>query len=294
MDLAKMRRENKDLKHEIETLKTKVTLKDREMEDLQTRLDKKEAMDNRLKERDLNVFHKSFGKNPTDAYDNKVLSVVKVYESQKVKLEEENRGLRAELEELREKYKGQETEKTTLKREYSQVNEKFTKDYLNKVTELETDNQNLQKDNEQLRSYIEKLTNDIKAMRDENLEVIKKYHDLRMRYNASNPDGVTPNKSDSKSNYNDHTPPSDTVRFNNTASGNKKHFHDTKSTTSPPVAEENFASFKPYAELHELNLVECRRILSEILEMYCIKSPSQIIPSMKKTEKVMQAVRKCY
>jgi len=256
LEVAKVNRENKTLKGEIDSLKTKLLLKDKEIDDLKTRLEKKETLDNKLKERDLNIFQKNFGKNAVEnGYDNKVLSVVKVYENQKTKLEEENKTLRTELENLRGRVKEQESEKVTLKRDYSQVSEKVTKDFLNKVTELENENANLDKENETLRSYIEKLNNEVNTLKEESREIRKKYDDLRLRYSAL--EGVTPDKNTSRPELE-----SDTVRFNKSGSNSKRHFQESKMTT--PLMEENFSSFKPFAELHELNLVECRRILNEV------------------------------
>src|SRR5687767_8997356 len=102
LDLAKVNRLVKDLKSENQFLQNKVAMQDKELEDFRAKLDTRGGFEARLQERDLNIHPTKTGRsgNTLGSFDAKTLSMLKMVEAQKEKLEEENNALYKELQTL--------------------------------------------------------------------------------------------------------------------------------------------------------------------------------------------------
>ena len=130
MEVVKFNREKKELKHEIEQLQTKLILKERDVDDLKLRLDAKNTLEQRTNDRDFNLYQKNFGKQPNSAYDNKVVSLLKINENQKEILQQENQSLKLELETLIQKIRHLESESGTVKKDSYYDNERIQKEFI--------------------------------------------------------------------------------------------------------------------------------------------------------------------
>jgi hypothetical protein len=254
LELTKCNKQNRELKQDLQQLQSKLILKDKEVEDLRVRLDAKNSLDHRLKERDLNLYSKNFGKTPTSTYDNKVVAVLRTYEEQKDKLIDENRTLKQELDSYSRKLRESSAEKTTLKREYSQVGEKITKEIINRVTELENENSVFVRDNEALREHIERLNAELDGYKQESGSIRRKYDDLRQRFNML--ESSTPNKNHAI----EFPGGGELIKLPKSMSTSKK-----ASIIDLKKPEDEFASLKAHGDLNEQSMLDMKKILNEVI-----------------------------
>lgn len=88
-----------DVKTENKNLSTKLTIRSQEIKDLSSRFDSKINLEEKNKERDVNLFSKFMGRKPiiTNSQDSKLLTILSTYENQKEKLEKKNQDLEKEV-----------------------------------------------------------------------------------------------------------------------------------------------------------------------------------------------------
>ena len=88
-----------DLKSENKGYSVKLTLRDQEIKDLNCRFETKLNIEEKNKERDINLFSKFMGRKPiiTNSQDSKFLTIISTYENQKEKLEKKVKDLEKDL-----------------------------------------------------------------------------------------------------------------------------------------------------------------------------------------------------
>ena len=261
LELAKVHRENKDLKTKVKHLEALLQAKEHDNQDLKSRLEAKGLLESKYHEKDTILFQKYMGRNPheTSTQDAKIQSIIKIFETQKERQEEDIKKLHRELQEANEKLKKQEQERIILRKDFVQGHEQMSKDFMGKFEAFENENDNLMKENAELRNSLEKLSTENMNLKDEVHEIKRKYDDLRSRSDdASQP--LSYRAFERKSSADWKPPRSDTMTNND-----DKTFSGFRQTaTSHRETEENFHSFKPYADLTDLTLFECRKIISEV------------------------------
>jgi chromosome segregation ATPase len=101
---AKLHKVIKDLRNQLESQHQRVLQKDQDLLATRARLESRQAIEEKTKERDLNIFAKHLGRKPvsTNSQDQKLLTIVSTYEDQKAKLERRAADLQRENAELRE------------------------------------------------------------------------------------------------------------------------------------------------------------------------------------------------
>jgi hypothetical protein len=122
-------------------------------------------------------------------------------------LEIENKELRREVDDLKKRVK-------------EGWGDGIPQELVNKLRVLESENGLLTKENEVLRNKIEKINLSLQNAKEDELEVRKKYEDLKLRIKV---EGITPSKSSSRfATLMDYTPGSDSHRIGRSISSNKK------------------------------------------------------------------------
>lgn len=275
LELTKLNRENKDLKMKNRQLESSLQIKDNEIQDLKTRLEMKGSMESKHTEKDLITFQKYVGRSPMDtsAQDSKIISIIRVFEGQKERLEEENRKLSRELNGIKDKFSQYDQEINGIRKEVTGDREVKSKDYILKLEHLESENDSIVKENVSLRANLEKMQVETSRLRDEGYEIKRKYDNLRSRLDD---DAQRPLES------------KELVDARQSSQVNTMSSQQFGATAKE--GQENFYSFKPFAELTDLTLFECRKLISEIQDMFNIRSPAQIVPSIRKMERVIQAI----
>ena len=88
-----------DLKSENKNFSTKLTFRDQEIKSLNSRFETKLTMDEKNKERDVNLFAKLVGRKPviTNSQDSKFLTIISTYENQQEKYEKKIKEMEKEL-----------------------------------------------------------------------------------------------------------------------------------------------------------------------------------------------------
>jgi len=88
-----------DLKSENKNFSTKLTIRDQEIKDLNSRFETKISIEEKNKERDINLFSKFMGRKPiiTNSQDSKFLTIISTYENQQEKFEKKIKDLEKEL-----------------------------------------------------------------------------------------------------------------------------------------------------------------------------------------------------
>ena len=241
-----------------------IQTKEHEINDLKARIGLKGSMEHRNAEKEIVMFQKLIGRNPleTSAQDAKIQSVIKIYEVQKERQEEEHKKLHKELEEFKERLRKNEQERSLLRKEFSTTHEEISKGYLHKLENLEVENDRLQKETATLRNNLDKVNLENASLKQENLETKRKYDDLRSR-DVSN--GLPPLSARSTN-----LRQSSELKQNKENTNDDKLFEGFKQTNASPnfqTSQENFHSFKPYSDITDLTLFECRKIISEVIKM---------------------------
>ena len=242
-----------------------IQTKEHEINDLKARIGQKGSMEHRNAEKEIAMFQKLVGRNPleTSAQDAKIQSVIKIYEVQKERQEEEHKKVHKELEEFKERLRKNEQERSLLRKEFSQTHEEISKGYLHKLENLEVENDRLLKETATLRNNLDTINLENSSLKQENLETKRKYDDLRSR-DVSN--GLPPLSARSTN-----MRQSSELKQNKENNNDDKLFEGFKQTNASPnfgTSQEDFHSFKPYSDITDLTLFECRKIISEVLENY--------------------------
>ena len=258
LELTKLNRENKELRQKNRSLETNLHTKETTINDLKARLEMKGTQDTRHQEKDLAQFQKYIGRNPaeTSGSDAKIMSIIRIHESQKQKLEDENRKIYKELEEIKLKLKKNEQDKGILRKEFSQTHEEISKDFLSKIELFESENENLVKENRNLRNNLDKANLEVISLKHDTIELKRQLDNMRSRYDE---DGQPPSTRIG-------TRPSVHFRELNETSNNDRYPLSSRrgSSNKKSETEEGFHSFKPYADISDLTLFECRKLLSEV------------------------------
>ena len=261
LELTKVSREVKELKSKNRNLEAILQTKEHEINDLKARIDLKGSMETRNNEKEITLFQKMIGRNPmeTSAQDAKIKSVIGIYELQKERQEEEHKRLHKELEDFKERVRKNEQERSILRKEFSQTHEEISKEYLHKIETFELENDRLVKENTNFRNSLDKLNLEVTALKQENFEIKRKYDDLRSR-DVNN--GLPPLSARSGG-----LRQSADFKQNKENANDDKLFEGFKQTNASPnfqTSQENFHSFKPYSDITDLTLFECRKIISEV------------------------------
>ena len=256
LELAKSKHENRELIKQVQHLENRLQLKEKEVDDLKSRLEMKITFDQKHSNRDAALFQNFIGKSPThsNAYDVKVMSFIKVYQDQKEQLEEENRNLKKEVDKLRNDLIKSEEEGEKLQKGFDQTFDQRTKETSNRIDVIEDENQDLIKDNQLLREKFEKLEVERNSLKEEVSEIRRRYDELRNRYYAI--DVGTPNKSEQPRFGANLTPQANTMKSTKSFTTSKKPGLKT---------EDKFYSAKQPTGDFELSSVECKQIISEVI-----------------------------
>lgn len=260
-DLNKVNTHNKELKSEIGQLESKFQLKDREINDLKCQLDSRGNDRRKLHERDGNVSRTASRSPLTESHADMKNPRMANAESVIEKLMSQNKILKREVEKLTDKLKRYEEGKG--------------KDVYYKASS----NESLLKENEELRESMRVLNGEASQLRWENISIKKNYDDLKSRYES----------------------------LETTATSNKGDF-STESGANSEVGSKGYTKFSindMKSELEGMNITwqersssgkvsqdDSKKIVEDIMEMYRLKNPMEIIPSIQKTEKVVQMVPK--
>lgn len=261
LELAKVHRENKDLKAKVKQLEGLLQAREHQNQDLKSRVEAKGLLETKYHEKDMILFQKYMGRNPqeTSTQDAKIQSIIRVFETQKERQEDDIKQLHRELQEANEKLKKQEQERVILRKEFGQAHEQISKEFMGKLEAFENENDQLIKENAELKNTLEKLSIENMNLKDEVHDIKRKYDDLRSRSDdTSQPLSYRAFERRSSSDW---RPP----KSENMANNDDKIFAGFRQTAqSHRETEENFHSFKPYADLTDLTLFECRKIISEV------------------------------
>jgi len=264
LELAKVHRENKDFKSKVKQLEGLLQAKEHEIQDLKSRVEMKGKLESKYHEKDMVLFQKYMGRNPqeTSTQDAKIQSIIKIFETQKERQEDEIKQLHRELQEATEKLKKHEQERILLRKEFGQAHEQISKEFLGKLERFEHENDNLMKENDELKITLDKLSSENMNLKNEIHEIKRKFDDLRSR--SDDPSQPLSHRAFERKSSADWRPPR-SENVNNTEDKILAGFRHTATSHRDRVdTEENFHSFKPYAELTDLTLFECRKIISEV------------------------------
>lgn len=258
LELAKVKHQNRELKKDIERLESKLQLKEKELDDMKSRFEMKNAIESKHHDRDVALFQRFIGKAPigTNAYDAKVMSMIKLYQDQKEELEIENGELKNEIDRLQNITGRVEDENVSLKKEFGQTYDKLSKEVMNRVAFVENENNRLAKDNQALKERLEKFDHERNSLRDENFDLKRKYEDLREKLYAL--DLGTPNKPETKS-PGASTPQANPLRSTKSFTTSKKS-QDTKTSER----EDKFSRTKSQFDLTDLSSNECHQLIAEV------------------------------
>lgn len=254
LELTKLNREIKDLKSRNRQLESTLQIKDNEIHDLKTRLEMKGSIENKHTEKDLITFQKYVGRSPmeTSAQDSKIVSIIRVFEGQKERLEDENRKLSRELDDLKDKLAQYDQEKNVIRREMTGAHEAKSRDYLLKLEHLENENDSIVKENVSLRANLEKMQSETSRLREEGYEIKRKYDNLRSRLD------------DDTQVHSSRPLESKELVDTRQSEVNTMSSQQLGASTAKMEGQENFYSFKPFAEVTDLTLFECRKLISEV------------------------------
>jgi len=277
-DLAKANSQNKELKLEVLQLTSKLKLKDQEIDDLKTQSDPKMAPGRKLQERDMNLprsvtIKSSFTEKTLDG---KTMRSMLNNENCPEKLTVQNKALKKEIEKLAEKLKKYEEEKI---RECSEKYQKMNQELPSKIKAIESSNNSLLKENQCLKDQVEKLSVESSQLKKDNMGIKRTYEDLKSRYESLETT-ATSNRADYSTDGSGATSESATGNKNFTSKKFTVRFNPE--TTKWPT--------KGYSV--DMSGDDNRKLIVEIMDTYGVNSPWEIIPSIQKTEKVVQMVPK--
>lgn len=274
---------NKELMYGIQKMEAKLQSKEHEIINLKYQLEMKDSFDE-PKTQGCNILsQRCASKSPAsgDFNDTKMSKLLRGYDSKKEKhAEDENKKLHKEIEKLMDKLKDHEDEKKALKKELSKAYDKMTLEKSSsKLSLLEDENNELSKSNLTMKSEIDKLSLELSMLTDERFDMKRRYEDLKSCYDAL--ETLTNKCSDYSMGS---LAPSDILRSARLESNSKQLEKDDDKCS------DSLSSIRANAELTDLNLPECRKLISDIMEIFNLKNPNQIINSIRKTEKVIQAI----
>ena len=271
-DLAKTNGQNKELKLEVLQLTSKLKLKDQEIDELKTQSDPKKTTGRKLQERDMNLPRQVTIKSSftEKSIDGKTMRSMLNNENCPEKLTVQNQALKKEIEKLAEKVRKYEDERI---RECAEKYQKMNQD---KVKMIESNNHSLLKENQTLKDQVEKLNLETSQLKKDNVGIKRNYEDLKSRYESLETT-ATSNRADYSS----------TESASESAKGNKSG-STSKKLTVRFNTETTKWSTKGYSV--DMSGDDNRKLLIEIMDTYGVNSPWEIIPSIQKTEKVVQIV----
>ena len=266
MEIAQLNQINKDLRNQISQYDMKLQNKDRELKDVRSRLDIKQLMDSKSQDRDISLFQKQIGRQPikTNSNDSKMLSLMRTMENHKDKLENELTEIKKENEELVSKLNEYEIQNLEMKKDLGLYNDKMNKEFLNKLSRLEDENTLLMKDNDYYRQTNDKLMQELKLIEKENIDIKYVYEDLRLEVSKVKGQNTPKNIKNLSISENESVTPRNEVEN----SKQTKAFSTSKKTNWNDYnfkLDDNACSFRPFAGLADISLIECRRLIGEVL-----------------------------
>ena len=225
----------------------------------------KSVIDQKHNERDLNLFKSMFGRSAvtTSAYDSKILSIIKTFENQVQDIERENRQLKRSLEEFEHNEEHFRRAKQDLDKDRETMHDRFSGELHNKVEQLSEQNDKLHWEKEQQASSLAALEQEYQRLRHENTELRGLYQELKRGQNPSR-DGAT-SVSTTPSRSGGHIDRSTTPlnKQSNQGEEDRRSGNFTGQGQQGP-SQEHLYSFRPFCELSELTVIECRKILSQV------------------------------
>ena len=270
MEIAQLNQIYKELRNQMSQYDLKLQNKDRELKDARSRLDIKQLMDIKSQDRDISLFQKQIGRQPitTNSNDSKMLSLMRTMENHKDKLENELREIKKENEELVSKLNEYEIQNLEMKKDLGLYNDKMNKEFLNKLSRLEDENTLLMKDNDYYRQTNDKLMQELKLIEKENMDIKYVYEDLKLEVSKVKGQNTPKNNKnlsilETKSERESVTPRSEVENSKQTkafSTSKKTHWNDYNFKL-----DDNTYSFRPFAGLADLSLIECRRLIGEVL-----------------------------
>lgn len=184
-DMAKLNHQNKELKHELLQLNSKLQSKDNEIDEMKSNLDPKKSTGKirQLQEKDMNLPRAYQPKSSISekSQDGKTLRSSQNQDSFIEKLTLQNKNLKKELDRLGEKLKKYEDDKL---RESTERQYRASQEFPTKFKMMESCNQSLLKENEGLRIEMEKVNAEASQLKKENLNMKKTYEELKSRYES--------------------------------------------------------------------------------------------------------------
>lgn len=285
-DILSVTNHNKDLKREIQQMVEKLQSKEHEIINLKYQLEMRESPDGlRPQEKENTLTQRCTNRSPASGEynENKNSKNFRANDSRKQKTyEEENKNLRKEIERLKEKLNSSEGKRLVLKKELGRSQDLASRDHNYRFSVLEDEREELEKNNQALKLKVERLTDEIASLMEEKGTMKSKYDELKTSYDKL--EALTSHK------FSDYsipsTPQSDLLKSTKDTPTSNRLF----GLGGKMRGEDSLSSIKASAELSDLGLNECRRILAEIMDIYVIKNPNHIITSIRKTEKVIQAI----
>ena len=254
--------QNKELKHEMQQMEAKLQNKENQIIKLKYQLEKKETAFDEPKphEKAVALTQRCTNKSPAsggDFKDAKVVRFSKEYDVKKHKeVDDENKILNREIERLRDSLKSIEDEKKSLKKQLKAAFENSPPDHRNRMSILEDERDELSRSNQTLKLEVERLSSEVSNFIDERFDMKKKYEDLKSCYDAL--ETLTSNK------FSDYSiesmPHSDMAKSTKENSGSKFLFGQNGKSRG----EDSLSSIRANAELSDLSLPDCRKLISEV------------------------------
>lgn len=281
-ELSKANTLNKDLKSDIATSERKISQKDREIVELKTQCGTKGKTSRKLQEIDLNLprppSEPLIDENTTTA---KYMKTLTDYESSIKKLTSKNKSLKKELEIMTERLKSLEKEKA--KESKNDYHHNFMQELASKLKESETRQERAEKENLQLKDKLEQLNGEASHLRKQSVNLKKNYEDLIERYES-----LELTMSSNKEDYSTESAAnSETTGGSNAANSKRSIKKDAKLNL-----EGMDFTLQGKECVLDFGEEECKKIVQEIMEIYRVKTPTEIIPSIKKMERVVHLVPK--
>jgi len=284
-DMFSVTNKNKELMYGIQKMEARLQSKEHEIINLKYQLEMKDSFDEPKNQGIL--AQRCASKSPAsgDFNDTKMSKLLRGYDSKKEKhhappAEDENKKLHKEIDKLKDKLKNHEDEKKVLKKELSKAYDRLpVEKNTSRLSLLEDENNELSKSNQTLKSEVDKLSLELSMLTDERFDMKRRYEDLKSCYDAL--ETLTNKCSDYSMGS---MAPSDILRSARCESNSKQLEKDDDKCS------DSLSSIRANAELSDLNLPECRKLISDIMDIFNLKNPNQIINSIRKTEKVIQAI----
>jgi len=291
LDMMTVTNKNKELQYGIQQMEAKLQSKEHEIINLKYQLEMKDSFEEpKPQEKGLGLSQRCTNKSPASGEFNetKLSKFLRGYESKREKsTDDENKKLQKEIEKLKEKLKNHEEEKKVLKRELSKAYDsvpKHEKDESSRLSVLEDERNELSNSNHTLKLEVDKLSEQLSLLTEERSDMKKRYEDLKSCYDAL--ETLTSNR------FSDYSMGSfaHSDAAASTPGNNKSKKHNNNNVQDDKFREDNLSSIRGQVELSDFSLAECRKLISEVMDIYKIKNPNHIITSIHKTEKVIQAI----